>query len=543
MRIAFITLYQYDYGARCLMGYLEKFGHQTLLVRVKRNRPRPVPWNESEKLQAIIDGGDIPMMEVFPDHVLVCPYPHPLSDEEVGLIVGQVESFHPDFLAFSLTSSHIRLATEISRRLRARLPGVRQIWGGIHPTFRPAECLEWADAVCVGEGEEALLDYVNAPARTDIPNIHVKGADGQIICNPPRPLIKDLDTLPMPVYLGHEVLVDQGRIWRLEDIPPIETAADVVICSSRGCPYNCSYCLSGAVRDMYRGQRYRRRKSVDVFLAEVQTRARTMKLEQGFAIWDDVFTMDEDWIAEFAEKYPKLIGLPFGGFCHPRTATRRILEDLKRAGCIFLVMGIQSGSPYIAEDIYNRTLKEEEFLRFSRLLQETGHNRLIYDLITRCPYEREEDLIQTVRLLAKLPKPIKIGLKILAIYPHARIKDLDRPKYNVDDRTYQFYESLYMLAALPGFDPPMLTALLEDPYLREHPELVRAWASGLNNLKETGDALERDKANLEREVSIARQARRAVEAEMPWGVRRAAKHLAAQICSALRRGASRARHR
>lgn len=515
MRVALITLYNhYALGARCVAASALKAGHQVELILLKRFISKAISRDDPVRTQLQADG-QMPVFEVQPWHDLVCPYPDPISDQEREILFERLDALKPEIIGFSLTSTYIPCAIELSRTLRVRYPHARQVWGGIHPTLASEECLAHADAVCAGEGDEAFLEYLADPTRTDIANFIFKGADGSIIRNSLRPLIQDLDALPFPLYSEtHEILIDQDRTWRRSELPAVERVDQVILSSHRGCPFSCTYCLHGVVRKMYSGEKYLRRKSVDYFLKEAQARIEDSGI-QVLNLWDDVFMIDENWINEFCEKYPKRIGLPFGAYGHPNSTTRSMLEKLKKIGCCFVSIGIQSGSEYVTRDVYKRTVSVEKLINFGRDLIETGNDVLCYDLLSRCEFEREEDLKATVHLVARLPKPVKVVIKQLTVFPFTEIRNVNLPRPNLSTKIYLFYEMLCLLAAQPGFDQKLLDVLVEDPHLREHPELIEHWVRGLASA---------DNQNRDIRERLAR-----LENQMPWGVKKAAKHLAGQL--------------
>jgi len=124
------------------------------------------------------------------------PVPTPLTAIERELLLGELERFGADIVGFSLTSSHLPLAIELSQLIRARFPKMRQIWAASNPTMDPEGCLEHADAVCVGEGEEALLEYARTRGAPSIANLWTRDPARAIVRNPMRPMIQDLDSLP-----------------------------------------------------------------------------------------------------------------------------------------------------------------------------------------------------------------------------------------------------------------------------------------------------------------------------------------------------------
>ena len=122
-----------------------------------------------------------------------------------------------DLIGISLTSNYFDNATRITERLR-RSTRAPIIWGGVHPTLRPEECLEHADLVCIGEGEDALLELALKMAHggdyTGVRNIWYRH-DGEIVRTPLRPLPTDLDVYPYPDYdLDAEYVLHEGEIGR-----------------------------------------------------------------------------------------------------------------------------------------------------------------------------------------------------------------------------------------------------------------------------------------------------------------------------------------
>jgi anaerobic magnesium-protoporphyrin IX monomethyl ester cyclase len=119
-------------------------------------------------------------------------------------------------IGITVMTNYFYKAKQLTEALRERLD-VPIVWGGIHPTVQPEECLAYADVVCVGEGEEALVELANhitgEKSYQDVANLGYKSADGGIVVNPVRPLVHDLDALPFPDFgpENHYVL-HEGRV-------------------------------------------------------------------------------------------------------------------------------------------------------------------------------------------------------------------------------------------------------------------------------------------------------------------------------------------
>ncbi len=208
------------------------------------------------------------------------------------------------------------------------------VFGGPHVGAAPERAIrEWSiDAVVEGEGEEALVDLVECAdggrfTRTDVPNCTFE-VDGEIVRNPVRPLLHDLDALPWADKTGFYAAV-----------PAFEH--ELYIVSRRGCPFRCSFCEYSTFPRQYPGEKPVRRRSVQHLIGELaywKSRGRVRKV----FFWDAIFTLDAKWMADFAAAYRREIGIPFECYTHPQTMSRDMARWLAAAGCIMVRVGVQS---------------------------------------------------------------------------------------------------------------------------------------------------------------------------------------------------------
>lgn len=137
--------------------------------------------------------------------------------------------------------------------------------------------------------------------------------------------------------------------------------------ASRGCPYPCTYCFNAKYNELYRGKgKTINRYSVDRLLEELLNLKESYPT-QFIKFWDDIFVFrTDDWLLEFADKYPKVIGLPF--HCLTRADLVRkdpsIIDVMRRAGLHSLTMSIESGNSFIRRHIFKRGMEEED-VRFA----------------------------------------------------------------------------------------------------------------------------------------------------------------------------------
>jgi len=326
--------------------------------------------------------------------------------------LARVRDFKPDVLAYSVTTGFHHYYLDINRRLKAELGRngrkVLTLIGGPHATFFP-EMLEseGVDAVCRGEGEDAIVDFADALGHggdyTRIRNLWVKNGGG-IIRNEVRPLIENLDRLPFP---DRDLLFSQDRFVR--DAPM------KIFFANRGCPYLCTYCFNHKYNGLYRGKgeivRYR---SVDHLLAEIKDVRTKWPLKYIFFLSDN-FVLDKDWVGEFAERYRAEIGLPFTCNVRANLVDEKVASDLKRAGCVSVLFGVESGDERLRNDILKRQMSDEAILGAGSLLRANGI-RLYTQNILALPGETFRQALSTLALNQRL-EPAYAWASIFTPYP------------------------------------------------------------------------------------------------------------------------------
>jgi anaerobic magnesium-protoporphyrin IX monomethyl ester cyclase len=354
----------------------------------------------------------------------------PESAQELEAILAFVAKEKPDLVGFSLMSFNFERTKRITAEIKRRLEGLPIIWGGIHPTFEPEESIQFADYVCVGEGEQALLELVQAIDSgwpTDaIPNIWSK-KNGLVIKNDVRALIQNLDEYPYPQMDWENTFVlDEGRIKPLTHqlyrkyVQYSGTMYDIM--ASRGCPYSCSYCGNALYRQIYRGKgRYVRFRSVDNVIEELRYAQREFPFIDMINIQDDAFAAaPARYLKEFAGKYKEQIGLPLRVRVLPTMLPEEKVSYLKEANTLVAVLGIQS-SDRINEEVFNRHASSETLIKAARLLDKYGIV-VQYDLIVQNPYESEADVAETCEILSNLPKPFVLIRYPLALFPNTPLR-------------------------------------------------------------------------------------------------------------------------
>ncbi|MGD2039893.1 MAG: radical SAM protein [Anaerolineae bacterium] len=353
------------------------------------------------------------------------------AGHEVELAVGAHQDpvavageFQPDVAAYSVITGSQRYYLDVNLRLKARVPGVFSVFGGPHPTFFP-EMVEadGVDGICRGEGEGAMVELVDALAdggptavlELDNWSFHRNGGgrDALTITNPVRPYIEDLDSLPFP---------DRALVYERD---PIAAKGKIKhFLTGRGCPYNCTYCFNHALSEIYRGKGRRfRQRSVGNVIEEIRWVRDHYPLE--FVVFvDDTFVLSTDWLTEFAETYPREIGLPF--FCNTRAnlVTEEQVRLLREAGCHSVSMGIETGNDRIRNELLKRRMSREQILEAARLIHEGGLDFTTTNMIG-LPTSTLEDDFATLDLNVQA-QPSYAHVFIFQPYPRTELGEFTR---------------------------------------------------------------------------------------------------------------------
>ncbi|MBM3251253.1 MAG: B12-binding domain-containing radical SAM protein [Candidatus Omnitrophica bacterium] len=342
----------------------------------------------------------------------------------------------------------IRLTEELKKNLKAPV-----IWGGIHPTIAPGECLNYADMVCVGEGESSVLNLVNRLEKNidylDTEGIWFK-SDGQIIRNRVPALLQNLDELPGPGYDNpfDKVLKKQKLISVDRGIAVELLGTQIAVSSSRGCVYRCAFCCNNALNEMYKNQKVVRYKSPAFLISELEEIKSKFKQINRIFFGDDSFIIrPSEEMEEFCRLYKKYIGLPFSCLVTATNVNEEKVELLMEAGLNDIRMGLQSASPRTLK-LYNRPISAEAVAKASRIINKylKDGRMLSYDIILDNPYETKEDLVTTLKFLLTLPRPFSLRFFSLQLYPGTKLYENAPSQENVNRQARSAYSGSYQSA-------------------------------------------------------------------------------------------------
>jgi radical SAM superfamily enzyme YgiQ (UPF0313 family) len=304
-----------------------------------------------------------------------------------------VQDWQPDVVGVYATTGQEDWAHEHIRRWKRELPHLKAVQGGPHPSS-DIELLRDEgvyDCTLKAEAEYALLDVVEAFAAgrsvDDIPNVGWLDGDGTPVQNPIRPVVQDLDTLPFP---------DVDVFYKY---PFLRNKRVMQVHASRGCQNSCTYCSVGLYKKEWisgaAGEKFNRTKSVDYLCEEMND---ILARYPGFRMvnfGDAALNMRRGWIQEFAEKWPQRVGMPFACNVNINYLNEDDIVALKRAGCVSVQFGLESGSEEVRLKVYKKGYTDEIVEGIPKLLRKHKLSFRTNNMMGS-PAESLEDMFRTV---------------------------------------------------------------------------------------------------------------------------------------------------
>jgi len=325
-------------------------------------------------------------------------------------VSARLRSFRPHVVGVHTKTLTHRRANEIAARARAE--GAFSVAGGPDAATRPAAYLEAGfDAVVPGEGEGALVELARRVQQGaelgGIPGVTLQ-RNGRLVRGPPRPFLRDLDALPLPAW----DLVDMDEyLGRWERATGERRAA---VLTSRGCPFDCSWCSKPTFGRTFRQQ------SPERVIAELRA------LKGRYAVdyvrfCDDVFGVSRPWIDRLLTLLEEE-GLGLRWECLARVDLLKpdLLKRMREVGLERVYVGVESGSQKML-DLMNRGTRLAQVERTAEALRREGI-RQFWFLMLGYPGETLEDIEQTLQLFRRF-SPEEYSVSIAVPVPGTRFYD------------------------------------------------------------------------------------------------------------------------
>ncbi|MBU1087861.1 MAG: B12-binding domain-containing radical SAM protein [Candidatus Omnitrophica bacterium] len=354
-------------------------------------------------------------------------------EKNFDFLEQQLKQLKPQLVGITCQTTFAEDAFKAAKIVKIIRPDALLIIGGPHPTIMPEKTLaeSGADIAVIGEGEDSLLEIVEKFADTQdfsqVKGIFYRNND-QIISNPERTFIQDLDTILFPAR-------------HLFD-PRYFAYPEVTMISSRGCPYNCSFCQP-TLKKLF-GNKVRLRSPENV-IAELQM---LIGKYPGKIVrfHDDTFTWDKKWVSELC-KLIKENDLKFFWNCKSRidVLDREMIAMLRDAGCQRLDLGVESGSSRLLDCILNKGISVEKIKEIFNICAEEQMPTLAF-IMVGSPTETPRDIIDTINLLEEINFD-GLHVSLFTPFPGTDIFDYALKKDQIAAKSwsdYDFYANVSM---------------------------------------------------------------------------------------------------
>lgn len=322
-----------------------------------------------------------------------------------------LSGFRPDILAVTANSLEYAIFCDLMNEMPASVPMPFTLVGGCHVTIAPEEVIRntHVDAVCIGEGEEAWKEFLQKFKKredlSEIRNLWLK--DGtEIKKNPLRPLLSEdllwADEIDFSFFDNRHFLKPFDGLIRRRCLVEV----------SRGCPYNCSYCVNSAFKETYRGlgKWFRIRP-----FASLQAGIRQMVRMGGdiLQLQDECFfSIPLEFIDKFCIWYANEVRLPLILQTRPESVTEEKVKRIASMGVpVQITCGVESGSERILHDICNRHMTLDEIRRAFSIIRKYGLHSNAYTMIG-FPTETRDEAFKTIHLI----REIKPDLSIMSVF-------------------------------------------------------------------------------------------------------------------------------
>jgi radical SAM superfamily enzyme YgiQ (UPF0313 family) len=344
-------------------------------------------------------------------------------DESDSIIIGEFLADY-ELVCFSSMSDCAEIVRQISQTIKQKSPRTFILYGGVHPTLFPDVALANVDAICIGEGEEAIAEFLEKGGGI---NGIWYNHQGRIEKNPLRPLHGNGKLAQYQRgYHGfdcsiYDVKLKKFRQFVHTDYTRFSGLAFTTIWSL-GCPFSCTYCANSAFKYLDRDYLKVRYPAPEYVVDELaRIKGIYPYINRVIFIDDNLMTIPLPTLEKFSALYKEKVNLPFCVFgIHPNTIRQEKIELLAKIGMNRTRMGVQSGVEKILELYQRNTSSDKIHAGASILAEATRKYQMIppaYDIILDNPLMSREDMCTELNFLNSLPRPLTFNIFSLRIFP------------------------------------------------------------------------------------------------------------------------------
>jgi radical SAM superfamily enzyme YgiQ (UPF0313 family) len=310
-------------------------------------------------------------------------------------IEGIIKTFMPDVIGITCSTPNFIRAVKLAE-LCKKHSQAKVVVGGVHVSAIPEFIIEVysdvIDCIVVGEGEETLLElvdvYMHKRDISAIKGLVYRNGD-RIIRTPFRPYVDNLDSIPFPArdLIPQELFAPNMHNARYKKC--------FTILTSRGCPFNCSFCAARIVS----GKKYRMHSS-EYVLSEMEMLKKDYGARQ-LLITDDTFTINHERLEAICKgMIDRRLNLEWFCFSQVSTVNREVLKMMKKAGCYSIGFGVESSDINILRDM-GKPIAPEKALETVHIANKVGLKTQAF-YILGSPGETREQMEDTINFSRKV---------------------------------------------------------------------------------------------------------------------------------------------
>jgi radical SAM superfamily enzyme YgiQ (UPF0313 family) len=344
-----------------------------------------------------------------------------------------IEKYKPDVLGMTTFCTVMDRVYKIAEKTKKICNNCSVVLGGVQTTIEPMPSLKRKDVdfIIYGEGEVTFVEFLKEmqkPAEqrelSKIKGLFWKDTSGKILMNEKRELIQDLDALPFPARHLFPMEKYHGSA-------NLRGKKVLNIMTSRGCPFNCSYCSS----HLSFGKTHRFRSAKDV-VAEMKE----LNDEYGcdsIQFYDESFTMNRNRVIELCKEIKKSkLHIPWTCFTRVNLVDQQMLNIMADSGCYQIFYGIESGVQRLL-NLIRKGITLEQSKKALKMTRKAGIESMA-SLMLAIPTETEEESWQTVNFAIEIDPDYAQWLKTTP-FPGNDLYELCKKSGNIITDDYTKY--------------------------------------------------------------------------------------------------------
>jgi anaerobic magnesium-protoporphyrin IX monomethyl ester cyclase len=412
-----------------------------------------------------------------------------INEEPLEYLEKKFKENQYEYAGFSVMTTTLKDSNKVAQMIKKVSPKTKVIYGGPQPTIMPEKIIKIpeVDAVALREGEETFVEITkNKGNFKDVKGIWYKNEQGNIIKNPERPPVEDVDSLPFPA----RHLVDMKQYiknWFQMDAVATNLRGTSLL-ASRGCPYRCSYCQPILDEMFGKGMRKRSAKNIVAEMKELKEKYNI----NAFDYADDTFTIHPEWVHEVCDEMIKE-NLNLSWMCNTRAhlVSEELFAKMKKAGLKQVYIGMESGSQRILDEVYQKDIKIEHVNKAVKILNDLDIKIHGY-FIVGAPTETEEEIKQTIKF-AKNLDITTATFSIATPLPLTHLYNKTKHMIDADIEDMDYYKNPVYRAGATMLSPDKIKYWKKRAFLEFylHPKRIPATIKQLLSVKKAYNKLKR----------------------------------------------------